>query len=330
MATARVDGDTDAELSWADVAVHAEQLARKRPGPWDRVAAHAGWEDDRPTYHSPVQVRAHWFAEWRRRMGYGEGGDYDNTILLTAKKGKGQGKSAAAFDLAFELDRRFAPEWRTKTTYDPAAFLDLVNSLSRYEVGLLDDAGDALLRTEFWSESSRLIQKAMIIARDTNASTVICIPTIKLFNSAVLNSLVDYWGRVERRGEMKIHPRPDERYTEVRGIGWFPDPEWNPYTWANPRDWPQDRREIWLEYRKFRKEFRKGSLATKAEELRRGGPTSASTQRFACEPCGITFQRRDQLRRHLGTAKHQERAAGGMPRPGPSSAPSGTSGPSAA
>ena len=283
-----------------------------------RFADHVYGREETTPYHSPAAVRAHWFAEWRRRMGYDRlEGDYDNTILWTAVRGKGQGKSAGAIDMGFELDRRFGDEWRSKLTYKPADFLDIVNSLSRYEVGILDDAGDSLLRTEFWSDAARLLTKAMIVSRDTHATAIICIPSIGLFNGAVLNSLVDYWVRVKSRGNGEVHPRPGERYTKPRGIGWFPDREWGPYTWPDPHDWPEERRTMWLEYRKFRKSFRRESLDVKAEELRKGGPIAGTIgPRHRCEPCGVTFQRKDQLRRHLGTAKHRERSAA-PPSPAP-------------
>ena len=276
-----------------------------------RFADEVYGRQEQDTYRTPEAVRRHWFAEWRRRMGYDRlEGDFDNTILWTAIRGKGQGKSAGAMDMGFELDRRFADEWRSKITYKPADFLDIVNSLSRYEVGILDDAGDSLLRTEFWSDAARLITKAMIVSRDTHATAIICIPSIGLFNGAVLNSLVDYWVRVKKRGEAEVHPRPGERYTKPRGVGWYPDREWNPYTWPAPPDWPPERKVIWNEYRKFRKEFRQESLEVKADEIRKGGPIAGTVgPRHRCEPCGVSFQRKDQLRRHLGTAKHQERAA---------------------
>ncbi|HZY71338.1 MAG TPA: C2H2-type zinc finger protein [Thermoplasmata archaeon] len=304
------------ELSTGSPLLDIAQLLEARSGRptrLERLADLADGKEDTAQYHGPEQIRRHWFAEWRQRVGYGPSGDYDNSILITAKRGKGQGKSALAIEAALQVDKKFGAEYREKIAFKPAAFLDVVNSLSRFEAAVLDEAGDSLLRTEFWSDASRLLTKAMIVSRDTHATVFLCIPTVGLFNSAVLNSLVDYWIRVEHRGRARVHPRPDERYSKVRGIGWFPDREWDPYTWPNPKDWPPEWRLVWDDYRKLRKEFRQGSLEEKAEELRKGGPTQASGRRQVCDDCGLSFQRRDQLRRHLGTAKHQERAASRSP-----------------
>ncbi|HZY71380.1 MAG TPA: C2H2-type zinc finger protein [Thermoplasmata archaeon] len=312
MEAARRNGPAAApELSLGSPVLEIAQLLEARAGPvprLERLAELADGKEDALEYHSPDQVRRHWFAEWRQRVGYGPAGDYDNSILVTAKRGKGQGKSALAIEAALQVDRKFGAEYRAKIAFKPAAFLDVVNSLSRFEAAVLDEAGDSLLRTEFWSDASRLLTKAMIVSRDTHATVFLCIPTIGLFNSAVLNSLVDYWIRVDHRGLARVHPRPDERYSKVRGIGWFPEREWDPYTWPNPKDWPPEWKLVWGEYRKLRKEFRQESLEGKAEELRKGGPTQASGRRQACDVCGVSFQRRDQLRRHLGTAKHLDKA----------------------
>lgn len=250
----------------------------------------------------PQDVRDHWFREWRQRVGYGPKGDFDNSILCTARLGKGQGKSAFAQDAAFNCDRRFAPEWRSKITWDPAAFVDLINSQSRGEWVIYDDAGDSMLKAEFMTSAARHLTKALIVARDGHVTAVLCIPTVGLFNSAVMNSLVDYWVRIEHRGLAKIHPRPEERYTKAKGIGWYPDPQWNPYTWDPPASWPPERLAIWREYRRVRKTLRRSSLDSYADGIR-------EARAFACEVCGRTFDRGDNHRRHLMSAAHQKRVA---------------------
>jgi rRNA maturation protein Nop10 len=207
-------------------------------------------------FRSPEQIRRHWRSEMRRRVGYGPDGDRDNVILVTAKMGKGEGKSAMIQDAALEADPSFGPELEHRVTFKASTFLDVVNSLSRAEHAVYDEAGNSLLSTEFWSEETRLLMKSIMMSRDTHATLWLALPTVSLFNKAFMSSLIDYWYRLENRGTLYVHPKPPERYTELRGRGWFPDREWNPYTWPAPHEWSPERVEIWKRYRVMRKKAR--------------------------------------------------------------------------
>jgi hypothetical protein len=282
-------------LSFAQ-AVYSSPRVRTRPSAFaDGVY---GRQDQIP-FHSPDQVRHHWFAEWKRRVGYGKAGDRDNVILVTAKKGKGEGKSACAFEIAAGTGSPIEPaEMEEHVSYRALRTLDVLSTLSRGEFVLYDEAGEGLLNTEFWSQETRTLTKAIAECRDIHATLVMCVPSVRMFNPGFMNALVDYWIQVRARGTAHVHPKPGERYTKARGLGWYPDREWNAFTWEKPEP------TFWRAYTKFRKASRKAELQRFRSELEaaQSGFGKRPPPTTTCASCGRDLSRADALARHQASS----------------------------
>ncbi len=282
-----------------------------------RFARAVNGPDDGPTYHSPPQVQRHWFSGIKRQVGTGDQGDFDALILLTAKLGKGRGKSALAQYAATDMDKGFAAEMETRVVFKAPKVIELVNTLSRGEAWIYDEGGEGLLRTEFWSEESRAITKAIMMSRDSHTIGFVCIPTLRIFNSAFMDSFVDYWWRIEDRGTALVHPRPPERYTKLRGTGWFPDRDWNPLVWPHPRDWDGPRAGLWDRYRALRLAARQEALTAYGEGLEKGTygkRTKPSAEIVSCPVCGLTSYRNNILvHKCKGPPKAPERGTAPIP-----------------
>lgn len=280
--------------AWDAVAVDLANPRSGRPGPWDRVADDLYGREESAVFRSPESIRRHWFAEWKRRLGYGMAGDRDNVILITAKQGKGEGKSALAFDIARGMGARVDPgDLQAHVAYRALRLLEIIPTLSRHDWVLYDEAGEGLLNTEFWSAESRTLTKAITISRDVHATVLLCVPAVSMFNATFLRALVDYWIQVRSRGVGFVHPKPGERYTRSKGIGWFPDVEWNPLTWTKPP------RPFWGAYSRYRRQSRLEELVRFRESLEaetRGKPKATPTT--VCATCGAEFSRADALQRH--------------------------------
>jgi hypothetical protein len=289
------------DLPWDEVALDLAQRPQGRALPWDAVADSLEGKDADVPYHSRDQIRRHWFAEFKRRTGYGKSGDYDNVILITAKKGKGQGKSACAFEIAAGVGRPIAPaEMGEHVAYRAITTLEILSTLSRGECVIYDEAGEGLLNTEFWSNETRTLTKAIAECRDIHANLIMCLPAVTMFNPSFRNALVNYWFQVRARGTAHIHPNPGERYTKPKrgGIGWYPDREWNPFTWvkADPK--------FWRAYSAFRRESRRKEIARFMAELENpgGARTARAPPSTTCGSCGQELSRLDALARHQASS----------------------------
>lgn len=265
-------------------------------------------DEDRLPFHPPEAIRRHWYAEWRRRLRQ----DFDNVIVATGRKGRG--KSTFGVELGLQLDpKRFDLD---HVVYRGADLVRSYSTFSRGEVVVYDEAVLSLMSTDFATVESRDLVKAVTLARDAHLTTILCLPRFGRLNKGFRDDLVDYWVRIDARGQGVVHtPHPKERYSEWRGYGYFHDPEWNPYTWPTLRG-----TEIWKGYLKKRIEERRrfhGLVAAKLEAgaatVDRHRDTAKAVGTLRCEPCGLTFRRRDHLVRHQGTKAHEERA--GRPPP---------------
>lgn len=258
--------------------------------------------EDRVPFHSESSIRAHWVAELRGRIR----GDYDNVLVFTGRKGRG--KSTGALSLGLELD--------PKLTLGQVVFRggDLVNlyaTLRRGQVAIYDEAVLGLLATDFASFESRELVKAVTIARDAHVTTILCLPKFGRLNKSFREDLTDYWFRVDERGSATVHPAyPTERYSEWKGLGWFPDREWSPFTWPSLAG-----TEIWKLYLKHRKAarlaFHQAAGARLVGTPATGIPLASAGRVYPCPVCGISFGRRDHLQRHGQSQEHLARAAGG-------------------
>jgi hypothetical protein len=283
---------------WDTVSLEANVTGPGRASPWDRVTDSVEGKDEAFPFRSRDQVRKHWFAELRRRTGYGRAGDRDNVILITAKKGKGEGKSALAFDVARGVGHPIETEdLREHVAYRAIGTLDILSTLSRGECVLYDEAGEGLLNTEFWSQETRTLTKAIAECRDIHANLIMCVPAVTMFNPGFMRALVDYWFQVRARGSAHVHPKPGERYTKSKGIGWYPDREWNPFTWEKPE------RTFWRGYTTFRKESRRAELLRFRQELENpGGFRQKAPATTKCASCGQELSRADALARHQASS----------------------------
>jgi hypothetical protein len=302
---------TDPDLStWSGIATRAAQLARAHAGPWDRVADRAGWEEDGVPFHAPEDIRKHWLAVLRERVGYGPGGDYDNVIALTARKGRS--KSTLGLSLGMWLSpKRFTLE---NVVFRGADLVGKYETAKRGDVIVYDEAVLGLLSTDWWTYEAKDLVKAVTIARDVHAHTILCLPRFARLNKTFREDLVDFWIRVDTRGTGYVHePAPKERYSDWRGVGFFPDKEWNPLTWDSLKGDP-----IWKNYSKLRKAARHAFHVAAKERMERGGTAAVEDDRLGsqinrhdplrCESCGLEFSRRDAYLRHLGGRGHAKLA----------------------
>ncbi len=249
-------------------------------------------------FHSPEAVRRHWLAVFRERVGYGLEGDYDNVIAITARKGRSKSTLGLSFG-RWLAPRRFGLE---NVVFRGADLIGRYETAKRGDVIVYDEAVLGLLSTDWWTEEAKDLVKAVTIARDVHAHTILCLPRFARLNKTFREDLVDFWIRVDRRGLGYVHePAPRERYSDWRGVGFFPDREWNPLTWDSLKGDP-----LWKAYSKVRKAARRafheaarGRMASPDQEAVPG-----DRRAFRCESCGVEFARRDALVRHLGTRGH--------------------------
>lgn len=310
MASARRKGShalddlIDPEVAFAE-AVYAPSSSRSEE---DRFAAAIEGPGDEISFHPPGEIRAHWVAEWKARIR----DDYDNVIVASAKKGRGKST------LGISVGRWLCGE---RFTLDHVVFrgADLVSSyasFARGEVVVYDEAVLSLLSTDFATVESRDLVKAVTLARDAHLTTVLCLPRFFRLNKAFREDLVDYWLRVDDRGTAVVHPASTrERYSEWKGLGYFPDVEWNPLTWDSLKGEP-----LWAAYLKKRIAARRTFHGVVIDRLEHGAATADRTRDtrdaqgpFRCELCHRQFGRRDHYSRHLTTREHRERTAGPPP-----------------
>lgn len=251
----------------------------------------------------PEEIFRHWVGWVRER----QRDNMDTVIAVTGRKGKG--KSTLAFRLARALDQDFTLQ---QVVYRAADMADLFVTLRTKQAAMYDEAALGLLSTDWATTEAKALVAMVTILRPKRLTMILCLPKFRRLNAAFREDLVDLWIKINRRGYAVVHPAEDaERYTERHGIGWFPDPEWNPLQWeslAGDPEWKLFERRRWAQSEQF--------LRAKAyligSKMPAGNPSEdlSSERRFPCEVCQRSFRRREHLKRHLGTKEHQEAVQG--------------------
>ena len=252
----------------------------------------------------PYEIFQHWVLWVRERQRQ----NMDTVIAVTGRKGKG--KSTLAFQLARALDPKFTLQ---QVVYRAADMADLFVSLRVKQAAVYDEAALGLLSTDWATTEAKALVAMVTILRPKRLTMILCLPKFRRLNSSFREDLVDLWVKINRRGYAVVHPAEEaERYTERHGIGWFPDPEWNPLQWDSLQgdpEWKLFERRRWAQSEQF---LRTKAFLIGAKLPGGSSPTEVGSARvFPCEICGKTFRRREHLKRHLGTKEHQEAAAGG-------------------
>lgn len=263
----------------------------------------------------PQEIWNHWVGVIRRRQRE----RLDTVIAITGRKG--MGKSTLGLRLSRAVDDDFGLD---QVVYRAADMADLFVKLRVTQAAMYDEAALGLLSTDWASYEARELVHSVTILRPKRLTLILCLPRFKRLNASFREDLVDLWIRVDSRGVATVHPAQDrEGYTAYRGLGWFPDWEFNPLTYESLDDDP-----LFKEYTRHRwaqsMRFLKRAAQRIGERSPQGGKTAAdqvgAERRFPCTVCHVTFDRRDALHRHFNTKAHLEREAKGRarrPAPGP-------------
>jgi hypothetical protein len=304
---------TELDLStWEGVAHLAGELARRRTGPWDRVADRAGWERQVAPHHSPSEIRRHWFAEWRRRIRDGR----DLVIVVDADRTEGAtriGKSTLALGIIGELDPSLTAETVPVRVAGGAADLARYVSTCRRGQGFLYDEGMWGARSrEAMSPDSKMVGEVLGTLASRGAIVVFCCHSMLSLDTEV-KALAAYRLLVRERGTAEVHTPQVQLDLERPRLLPFREAEYSPFTW--------DRLEgpLWRAYLRVKRRLQDARIARKLEEQRvwearrlglapsdySGGPGPAGDKdavraraEWRCARCGSVWGRRSDRDRH--------------------------------